>query len=109
MLVQGIIGDENALGYFGYAYYAENTERLKLVAVDGGEGCTAPSPETIESGEYAPLSRPLLVYVRRDALERPEVAAFMRFHLTEGRALVREVGYVEAPDAVYQAGLSLIP
>jgi phosphate transport system substrate-binding protein len=109
VLVQGIAGDEDALGYFGYAYYVENTDKLKLVAVDGGEGCVAPSRETILDGTYSPLSRPLFVYVRKDALEQPEVAEFMRFYLTEGRPLVSEVGYVEAPESAYQEGLALIP
>ena len=109
VLVQGIAGDEDALGYFGYAYYVENTDRLKLVAVDGGQGCVLPTEETIEGGEYCPLSRPLFVYVRKDALEQPEVAEFMRFYLTEGRPLVAEVGYVEAPESAYQEGLALIP
>ena len=109
VLVQGIAGDEDALGYFGYAYYAENTDKLKLVAVDGGDGCTEPSRETILDGTYSPLSRPLFVYVRKDALERPEVAEFMRFYLTEGAALAAEVGYVEAPEEAYEEGLALIP
>jgi phosphate transport system substrate-binding protein len=106
VLVQGIAGDQNSLGYFGYAYYVENQDKLKIVAIDGGEGCVAPSVETVRSGEYSPLSRPLFVYVRKDALEQPEVAAFMRYYLTEGRALATEVGYVEAPDAVYEEGLA---
>ncbi len=76
MLVQGIDGDKNALGYFGFAYYEENQDKLNLVAVDGGKRLRAALPETILSGEYTPLSRPLFVYVREDALERPEVAAF---------------------------------
>jgi phosphate transport system substrate-binding protein len=109
VLVQGIAGDEDALGYFGYAYYVENTDKLKLVAVDSGEGCVAPSRETILDGTYSPLSRPLFVYVRKDALEQPEVAEFMRFYLTEGQPLVSEVGYVEAPESAYQEGLALIP
>jgi phosphate transport system substrate-binding protein len=69
----------------------------------------APSRETILDGTYSPLSRPLFVYVRKDALEQPEVAEFMHFYLTEGRPLVEEVGYVEAPEAAYQEGLALIP
>jgi len=109
VLVQGIAGDSEALGYFGYAYYEENTDKLKLVAVDGGSGCVAPSRETILDGSYSPLSRPLFVYVRKDALERPEVAEFMRFYLTNGRQLVEEVGYVEVPDSAYEEGLSNIP
>lgn len=109
VLVQGIAGDEDALGYFGYAYYVENTDKLKLLAVDSGDGCVAPSRETILDGTYSPLSRPLFVYVRKDALERPEVAELMRFYLTEGPALAAEVGYVEAPDSMYEEGLALIP
>ena len=109
VLVQGIAGDNDALGYFGYAYYVENPDKLKLVAVDGGEGCVLPTRESILDGTYTPLSRPLFVYVRKDALEQPEVVEFMRFYLTEGRPLVAEVGYVEAPESVYQEGLALIP
>jgi len=109
VLVQGIAGDEDALGYFGYAYYVENTDKLKLVAVDGGEGCVLPTRESVLDGTYKPLSRPLFVYVRQDALDQPEVAEFMRFYLTEGRPLVAEVGYVEAPESAYQEGLTLIP
>lgn len=109
VLVQGIAGDGDALGYFGFAYYEQNTDKLKLVAVDGGDGCVAPSRETILDGSYTPLSRPLFVYVRSDALQQPEVAEFMRFYLTEGRPLVAEVGYVEVPEEEYQQGLVKIP
>jgi len=95
VLVQGISGDENALGYFGYAYYLENRDRLRLVAVDGGDGCVFPSPETIESGEYRPLSRPLFIYVRKDALKRVAMRAFVWYYISEyGMTLVPEVGYV---------------
>ncbi|MFQ5592590.1 MAG: phosphate ABC transporter substrate-binding protein PstS family protein [Anaerolineae bacterium] len=104
VLVQGIAGDKNALGYFGYAYYVENTDRLKLVAVDSGDECVLPKPETIESSEYAPLSRPLFIYVRKDSLERPEVKAFVDFYLSDaGISLVPEVGYVNiSQDAIEQ-------
>ncbi|MDO8615186.1 MAG: PstS family phosphate ABC transporter substrate-binding protein [Dehalococcoidia bacterium] len=105
-LVQGIAGDDNALGYFGFAYYEENQDKLKLLGVDAGSGCVQPSRETILDESYAPLSRPLFVYVRGDALERPEVKAFMRFYLENGKQLVGEVGYVEAPDSVYQQELA---
>jgi phosphate transport system substrate-binding protein len=108
-LVLGVAGDDNALGYFGFAYYVENQDQLRIVAVDNGAGCVEPSQETIESGEYAPLSRPLFVYVAKDALARPEVAEFMRFYLTEGPALAAEVGYVAAPQATYDEGLAKLP
>ena len=109
VLVQGIAGDEGGFGYFGFAFYEQNAEALRLIAVDNGSGCVLPSRETILDGTYDPLSRPLFVYVRSDALARPEVAAFMRFYLTEGGPLADEVGYVAATDEIYQDGLGRIP
>jgi phosphate transport system permease protein len=97
VLVQGVEGDRNALGYFGYAYYHENQGRLRAVAIDNGQGCVLPTPETVASGEYAPLARPVFIYVRRDALQRPEVAEFVRFYNEHAPELAREVGYVAAP------------
>ncbi len=106
VLVQGIGGDRNALGYFGFAYYTENRDKVKVVAIDAGEGCVTPTAETIESGEYKPLSRPLFIYVNEESLDRPEVRAFVEFYLTNAASLVREVGYVALADEVYQAGLA---
>ena len=103
VLVEGVSGDANSLGYFGAAYYQENQDILKAVAIDNGEGCVVPTPESIQDGSYAPLSRPLFVYVRADSLERPEVAEFMRFYLTDAAALAPEVGYVASPEDVYAA------
>ncbi|GIU98308.1 MAG: hypothetical protein KatS3mg013_2111 [Actinomycetota bacterium] len=103
VLVQGVAGDENALGYFGYAYYAQNADKLKLIAVDGGEGCVSPDPTTINDGSYTPLSRPLFVYVKRASLAKPEVVAFMDFLMETAPALVEEVGFVDVDDATYQA------
>jgi phosphate transport system substrate-binding protein len=94
VLVQGVAGDRWALGYFGYAYYEENRNQLKLLAVDGGNGCVTPTPETINNGTYAPLSRPLFIYVSRQALERPEVRAFAEYYVEQAAALARDVGYV---------------
>jgi phosphate transport system substrate-binding protein len=93
ILVQGIAGDRYSLGYFGYAYYTESADRLKLVAVDGGSGCVAPSDATIADGTYAPLSRPIFMYVKHAALARPEVNAFVTFLLTEAAELVPSTGY----------------
>ena len=92
-LVQGVEGDEGALGYFGYAYYKENKDKLKLLGVNGGSGCVKPSDETVKSGEYKPLSRPLFVYVKESALGRPEVKAFVQFYLDNANTLVGDVGY----------------
>jgi phosphate transport system substrate-binding protein len=105
VLVQGVAGDRAALGYFGYAYYQENQGTLKAVAIDGGNGCVAPTPETVASGEYQPLSRPLFLYVNRAALNRPEVVAFVQFYLENAAELVPAVGYVARQPAEYQADL----
>jgi phosphate transport system substrate-binding protein len=101
VLVQGVSGDPNALGYFGYAYFFENTERLKLIAVDGGSGCVVPDAQTIESGEYAPLSRPLFIYVKRESLQEPAVQAFVEFYLDSAPILVEQVGYIPLDPALY--------
>jgi len=96
VLVTGVSGDLYSLGYFGYAYFAENQEKLKRLSVSATEGgtCVFPTPETIESGEYSPLSRPLYLYVNKAALKRPEVAAFLRYFLNEGQEFVGEVGFI---------------
>lgn len=101
VLVVGVAGDEGALGYFGFAYYEENTDRLGDIAIDGGNGCVAPSRATIEDGTYAPLSRPMFIYTKEQALQKPEVAAFIRFWIENSPALVPEVGYVPVADSVY--------
>ena len=108
VLVQGIGGDRNALGYFGYAYYAENQDKLKLVAVDVGEGCVTPTAYTIESGKYKPLSRPLFIYVNRASLDKPEVRAFVEFYMKNARSLVSEVGYIPLEDEAYTTGLAMV-
>jgi phosphate transport system substrate-binding protein len=107
VLVQGIAGDRNSLGYFGYAYYIENQEQLKALAIDGGNGCVEPTEETINNGSYAPLSRPIFIYVRQDAAEQPHIQEFVRFYLgEEGRELVGLVGYIPFPDQVYELALA---
>ena len=103
MLVEGVAGDSNALGFFGLAYYEQNQDRLKLVGVDGGNGCVSPSAETVQDLTYIPLSRPLFVYVKADSLTRPEVQEFMRFYIANSRVLSPEVGYVASPVDVYVA------
>jgi phosphate transport system substrate-binding protein len=105
-LVQGVAGDEGALGYFGLAYYEENQDKLKLLAVDdgkadNGDGPIKPSLETVMNGSYRPLSRPLFIYVSRKSLERPEVKAFVDFYLAEAKNLAKEVGYIPLTDKEY--------
>jgi phosphate transport system substrate-binding protein len=97
VLVQGIAGDTNALGYFGFAYFTQNTDKLKAISVDDGNGCVAPNEQTITSGRYSPLSRPLFIYVKKQSATRPEVGAFVDFFLQVGNELNREVGYIPVP------------
>ena len=105
VLVTGVAGETSAIGFFGYAYYQENKEALKIVPIDSGSGPIEPNEQTIMDGTYTPLSRPLLIYVREDALEKEEVKAFVTYYLTEGIALVPQVGYVALPDENYASAL----
>lgn len=103
VLVLGIEGDRNAIGYFGFAYYSGAGAGLKAVAVDGGEGCVEPSFEHARSGTYAPLARPVFVYTRETFLrERPEVRDFLLFFLDHLDEIVPEVGYVTMPEDLWQ-------
>ena len=110
VLVQAVANEKYALGYFGYAYYAENKDKLKLIAVDdenpdNGNACVYPSEETISNGLYQPLSRPLFIYINRESADKPEVKAFVRFYLENAAKLVPEVGYVALPQKAYQLAL----
>jgi phosphate transport system substrate-binding protein len=105
-LVQGIANDPLALGFFGFAYYEENADKLKVLPVDdekadNGAGPITPSPETVANGTYQPLSRPLFIYAAKKSLERPEVTEFLAFYLANAAKLVREVGYIALPDRAY--------
>ncbi|CAD7767843.1 PBP superfamily domain protein [Candidatus Methanoperedenaceae archaeon GB50] len=93
MLVRAVAGEKDALGYFGYAYYAENEEKLRAVPIDAGNGPVYPTPETIEKNEY-PLSRPLFIYVNTESLKRPEVFAFVEYYLQKSGFFAKDVGYV---------------
>ena len=103
VLVQGIAGDKNGLGFFGLAYYEENKSKLKLVGVKTESGVVVPTAETVKNGTYKPLSRPVFIYVSNSAMERPEVSAFVRFYLDNASALVPDVGYIPLTDQEYQA------
>jgi phosphate transport system substrate-binding protein len=107
VLVQGVAGDANALGFMGLAYYAENRDRMKLVAVDdenpdNGAGPIQPSLETVRGGTYRPLSRPLFIYVSTAALARPEVERIVDYYVSSASPLIQEVGYVPLSDAEQQ-------
>lgn len=101
VLVQGVSNDVGGLGYFGLAYYVENTDALQAVAVDGGKGGVLPSEETVKTGTYAPLSRPIFIYVSKKAMRRAEVKRFVEFYIKEAAKLVAEVKYVPLPKAEY--------
>lgn len=104
ILVQGVAGDQYALGYMGLAYFEENKGKLHLVAIDdenpaNGEGPISPSAETVRNGTYRPLSRPIFIYVNTAALSRPEVQKFIEYYVTSASPLVSEVGYVPLTDS----------
>jgi len=106
VLVMGVEGDPGALGYFGFSYYEANKKKLNLLAIDGGNGKPIqPSLPTIRDGSYAPLSRPLFVYVNVDASKRPEVIAFLRFLYSNAKSIVEhpKVNYVALSDDLYAA------
>ena len=103
VLVQGVINDRNALGYFGFAYYIENQAKLRAVAIDGGKGAVGPSPKTVEDGTYQPLSRPIFIYISKKSLDsKPEVKEFVDFYLKNAAKLVKDVKYVALPPSAYK-------
>lgn len=111
VLVKGISEDKYALGYFGYAYYAENKDKLNLVAIakEAGEEAVLPTEETINNGTYAPLSRPIFIYVNtKSFLEKPQVADYLYFLLEHVGDLALEVGYINLPQATYDENKALL-
>ena len=103
VLVQGVIKDENALGYFGFAYYEDNQSQLKAVAIDRGKGAVLPSREAVEKAQYNPLARPLFIYVNyNSAQKKVEVRNFVEFYMKKAPTLVSSVGYIPLPKQGYQ-------
>lgn len=104
VIIKGIEGDQYALGYVPYAYYAPRAKTLKALSIDWEKddlGPVAPSPKTVEDGTYAPLSRPLFLYVNKKAAERPEVKAFVGFYLKNGKAISEIAKYIALPETSY--------
>ncbi|MDZ7995520.1 MAG: PstS family phosphate ABC transporter substrate-binding protein [Nostoc sp. EfeVER01] len=97
VLVQGVSRDKNALGYFGYAYYAENKNKLKAVPING----VSPSETTVKNGTYSPLSRPIFIYVSSKSIDKPEVKQFVQFYLQNAAKFSQEVKYVPLPVSAY--------
>jgi phosphate transport system substrate-binding protein len=104
VLVQGVSRDVNAIGYFGFAYYVENKDKLKAVAIveKPGKPAVVPSLEAVIKGTYRPLARPIFIYVSAKALSKPEVKEFVQYYMTHGAKLSEEVKYVPLPDSAYK-------
>ncbi len=98
VVVRAVQGARGGLGYFGYSYYEENQDTLKALEIDGGGGCVAPSVETAQAGDYAPLSRPLFIYVKNESLRRPEVKAFVEHYIRESQAVAEDALFVPLTD-----------
>jgi phosphate transport system substrate-binding protein len=98
-LVQGVAADPNAMGYFGFTYYEENQDKLKVVQVDAGDGCVTPSVEAAQNGTYKPLSRPLYVYVNNASKSKPAVVDFVDFYVTDLDKITEEAGFVPLTSA----------
>lgn len=110
VLVQGVSGDQYSLGFFGMAYYEENKGKLVAVSIDdekdtNGKGPIDPTYENVISGNYSPLSRPLFIYARKEALKRPEIQQFVAYYLEKGAELAREVGYVSLKPSIQKLAL----
>ncbi len=103
VLVQGVSRDNNALGFFGFAYYDENKGKLKAVPIVNPKGkAVTPSIEAVMAGEYEPLARPIFIYVSARSMDKPEVREFVEFYLKQGGKLAKEVKYVPLADADYK-------
>jgi phosphate transport system substrate-binding protein len=98
VLVQGVKGDKNALGYFGFSYLEANNDSIRAVGVDGGNGCVTPTLGNIKSGAYSPLSRPLYIYPSKKALAKEHVKSFVEFYLDTVNSVLSDVKYIPLPD-----------
>ncbi|MDA1010148.1 MAG: PstS family phosphate ABC transporter substrate-binding protein [Chloroflexi bacterium] len=107
ILIRGLESDVNSIGYFGFAYFLHAGDRLKAVAIDGGEGCVEPAFEAALDGSYVPLARPLFIYTTETLMEENEAAlGFAKFYMDNIQTLVPEVGYVTLPDDLFQSQLA---
>lgn len=105
VLVQGVANNPGGMAYFGLAYFEENQSRLKALRIDNGAGPIAPNVQNVENGTYAPLSRPIFIYVNAAALRRPQVQQFVQYYINNAAAVSTRVGYVPLPAAAYAAYL----
>ena len=103
VLVQGVSRDANGLGYFGFAYYVENKDKLKAVPIVNEKGqAVLPSFDAVIAGTYTPLARPIFIYVNVKSLAKPEVKEFVQYYMTHGAKLAKEVKYVPLPEHAYK-------
>ena len=98
VIVQGVEGERGALGYFGFSYYEENAAKLKLVKVDSGSGCVAPSVATVQKSTYKPLARPLFIYAKRSSFKRPVVAGYIGYIFNNEKAIAKKSGFIALTD-----------
>jgi phosphate transport system substrate-binding protein len=106
--VQAVESDKGALGYFGFTYYEENQDQLKAIAIDSGDGCVDPSAEAAQDGSYAPLSRPLFIYVKNESLTRPEVVGFLQYFMGNLATIAQTAKFIElTPEEEQQAADTL--
>jgi phosphate transport system substrate-binding protein len=98
VIVQAVAGDPGAMGYFGYTYYEQNSDTLKALEIDAGQGCVAPSVDTARDGTYTPLSRPLFIYVNNESLTQPHVNGFVEYFLTNSIQLAEDALFIPVPD-----------
>ena len=109
VLVQGVSGSRGALGYFGYAYYIENKDKLNVVPIKYKNNAPVkPTMVTINNGSYKPLARPIFIYVRTDSLKKKVVYEFVKFYLKNSGSLSKEVGYIPLPKSQYEDGLKKV-
>ena len=107
--IRGVAGNVNAMGFLGVAYYEENKEKVKPIAIDNGKGCVLPTRENVLNGTYLPLARPLFIYVNTKSLDRREVKSFVDFYLSAAaRRPIRSTGYIELPDAAYNIAQQIV-
>ncbi|MFD3822614.1 PstS family phosphate ABC transporter substrate-binding protein [Streptomyces sp. NPDC058625] len=92
--VTGVSGTKGGMGYFGFSYYEENADKLKLLQVDGGDGCVTPSVETVQDGSYKPLGRQLFIYPSAKALQRPEVVDFVEYHVENNKKIAEDSKFI---------------
>ena len=105
VLVQGVASDIYALGFFGFAYYIENSKKINAIAVDSGNGGVIPSAATVENNSYKPLSRPIFIYVNAKSAEKPEINEFVNFYMKNAPELVTEVKYFPLSREVYNLNI----